>query len=170
MSKNWLLQIPLIFSFWFCFLISEGANRGELENAFLREKILPWVSRAPQSLTDMKFKFRGFRPFQNQLVVVEIDSGSINALGRWPWHRDTIAYLIEKTFESGAKAVGLDMVFSETDPRVPSGLADLLRQKNLGGWIEPFETDRHLEKVIQKYSDRLVLGWMSDTSCRPKID
>ncbi len=170
MSKNWLLQIPLILSFWVCFVISEGANRGGWEGNFLREKVLPWVSRPPQSLTDMKFKFRGSRPLQNKLAVVEIDSGSINALGRWPWHRDTVAYLVEKIFQAGAKVVGLDMVFSEADPRVPSGLADLLKQKNLGEWIAPFETDGHLEKVIQKYSDRLVLGWMSDTSCRPKID
>ncbi len=170
MGKNWLLQLPLILFFWFCFLITEGANRGTLDHGFLRDRVLSWVSRPPHVLTDLKFKVRGVEPLKNKLVVVEIDSNSISALGRWPWHRDTTAYLVDHIFQAGAKVVGLDMVFSEPDRRVPDGLAHLLKQKKMDDVIESFETDRHLERVIEKYSDRLVLGWISDTACQPKLD
>lgn len=170
MKKNWLLQLPLVLVFWFCFFISDQAHQGSLGAGLLRDRFLPWVVRAPHVFTDFKFKMRGTRPLKNKLVVVEIDSNAINALGRWPWHRDTTAYLIEKLFQSGAKVVGLDMAFSEPDPRVPAGLANLLKQKNLGSVIDTFETDKYLERVIEKYSDRLALGWLSETACHPLWD
>ncbi len=165
-KKIWLLQVPLIGFFTFSFWVTDLGVQGKLENLFLREKIHPFLSRAVNQLTDAKFLIRGAQEPKNKIIVIEIDSSSIERLGRWPWHRDIIAYLIEKIFLAGAKVIGLDMVFSEPDPRVPNSLKDLLQKK---GEIDTtqYETDPQLKEVIQAYSDRLITGWTSEMSCQP---
>jgi adenylate cyclase len=166
-GQLWLLQIPVILFFSLCFWIVELGFQGNLENTFLREKVYPVVSRPSHFLTDFKFTLRGPRPVKNKIVVIEVDSASIERFGRWPWHRDLTAYLIEKTFLAGAKVVGLDMVFSEPDLRIPAELTQILQQKKMGDLFQKFETDPVLKSVIQAYSNRLVLGWATETACQP---
>ena len=165
--KLWLSQIPVILFFSFCFWVTELGVQGQLSNAFLREKIHPFLSRAANAFTDLKFLIRGSRPPKNKIVVVEIDSSALERIGRWPWHRDMMAFLIDKTFQAGAKVVGLDIVFSEPDPRVPDKLVDFLKTQKLDGVAAQFETDAELERVVHFYADRLVMGWTSDLACQP---
>ncbi len=161
------LQLPLVAIFTAAFLVTELGSQGKLESAFLREKVYPGVSRVANLVTDTKFKIRGPQAPKNKIVIVEVDSQSIEALGRWPWHRDVQAFLIHKVFESGAKAVGLDIVYSEPDKRVPEELGKILNDKGLGKIAEQFETDRELEKVFAAYREKLVLGWVSESVCQP---
>ena len=49
----------------------------------------------------------------NRVVIVAIDSKSVNELGRWPWKRSVFAGLLNSLKEYGAKVVVLDIVFSE---------------------------------------------------------
>ncbi|MEO7164993.1 MAG: CHASE2 domain-containing protein, partial [Bdellovibrionia bacterium] len=116
-SKLWFIQIPIMLFFIACYCVTELGWRGELNNAVLREKVYPVLSRSINFLTDIKFKVRGPKPPKNKVVILEIDSPALETLGRWPWHRDVMAYLIEKTFLAGAKVVGLDIVYSEPDLR-----------------------------------------------------
>lgn len=169
-KKIWLLQLPLILGFTLCFSILELGEQGKLGNRFLREAVFPRLSRASHLVSDFKFIVRGPRPKKNKIVVVGIDSPAIETLGRWPWHRDVMSFLIEKIFASGAKVVGLDIVFSEPDPRIPEELQPVLKQNNLGKWIQQLDTDHVLEEVVRKYSDRLVLAWSSDLACQPGFD
>ncbi|MFZ5470867.1 MAG: CHASE2 domain-containing protein [Myxococcota bacterium] len=73
--------------------------------------------RAIQSLegkaTDFKFKLRGPRAPHPDVVVVAIDEKSVQRLGLWPWSRATMAELVEKLNAAGAKAIGLDMIFTD---------------------------------------------------------
>ena len=46
-------------------------------------------------------------------VLVEIDDRSVEALGSFPWSRSTFSDLLRQTRVGGARAVGLDVVFSE---------------------------------------------------------
>lgn len=168
--KLWFSQIPIILFFTFCFWVTDLGVQGQLENSFLREKVHPLLSRSANSLTDLKFLVRGVRPPKNKIVVVEIDSSSLERVGRWPWHRDKIAALIDRVFQAGAKVVGLDIVFSEADPRVPEKLLELLKTRNLEKIANQYETDNDLAKVIRFYSDRLVLGWTSELPCQPAYE
>ena len=68
-------------------------------------------------------------PLQNnsmseQVVVVAIDDASIQALGRWPWSRRQHALLLDRLTSMGARAVGIDILFSEQQNDDP--WADLL--------------------------------------------
>jgi adenylate cyclase len=171
MKKKFLvMQIPVVLFFTALYLVSDLGDRGDLGNATLRDKVYPLVSRAAHAFTDFKFNVRGSRPVKNKIVVIEIDSPAIERIGRWPWHRDATAYLIDKVFEAGAKVVGLDMVFSEADQRIPDGLQQALKSRGIGNVAAQFETDPQLDEVIKKYSDRLVLGWTSDLPCQPLYD
>ena len=166
-NRMWLLQLPAVIFFTFAFWITEAGVQGDLNNAFLREKLFPGLRRYSGLITDWKFHFRGPEQPKNKIVIVEVDSPSLERIGRWPWHRDVTAYLVDKTFQAGAKVVGLDMVFSEPDRRVSEELSKLLQEKRLGNRIREFETDYVLGEVIQKYSDKLVLGWTSEGVCQP---
>ncbi len=165
--RIWLFQIPLVLLWTLALLIADCGDDGTLESGFLRRDIYPSVRGLSSSYTDLKFKARGPRPVRNKIVIVEIDDRAISMVGRWPWHRDAVALLIMAALENGARAVGLDIVFPEDDVRVAPDLAELLQNNGLGDQIPQFESDLVLKRIIDLYKDRLVLGWMSDTTCRP---
>ena len=166
-NKIWLFQIPLVVLFTLAFFVSESGIDGNLQNQFLRDKAYPALRVVSGWFTNFKFKARGVVPHKNNVVIVEIDSDALEAHGRWPWHRDLTAKLIQKTFDAGAKVVGLDIVFSEPDTRVSPEIAQLLLDHKLEQNISSFETDYALQQVIQKNRDNLVIGWITDDWCQP---
>ena len=91
-------------------------------------------------MTDLKFKWRGAKSPKNKIVIVEIDSPSLEVYGGWPWHRDITGRLIEKIFAYQPKAVGVDMVFPGLDVRVPKNLREELTRRKLS-FSDTFETD-----------------------------
>ena len=169
-QKLWLLQLPLVVLFTFAFYVDELGVQGKLQNSFLRERVFPGLRRVSTQFTDLKFKIRGPQKPKNKIIVVGVDSWSVEVLGRWPWHRDTTASLISSIFDAGAKAVGLDMVFSEPDKRVPENLLKVLLEKNMGDLALQAETDRDLKWAIAKNSKKLVLGWTTDAYCQPAYE
>lgn len=64
-----------------------------------------------------------------RIVIVNIDERALEEIGRWPWHRDRLADLVDRIFERhGALLLGLDVILAEPDDSsgltVLSGLAD----------------------------------------------
>ncbi len=164
------VQLPLIVLWTAAFLIARCGDDATLANRFLRTSVYPTLRRMEGAYTDLKFHARGARPVRNKIVIVEIDDRAVGTIGRWPWHRDWIAMLILQAEDAGAKVVGLDAVFPEPDQRVSDDAADLLKAHDLGDQIPTFETDLNLQRIIEVYKDRLVLGWMTDHWCRPAYD
>lgn len=169
--KLWLFQIPWIALFTFCFVVTEMGVQGDLDEPFLRESVFQKVRRISNLFTDWKFNLRGPREHRNKIVIVEINEDAldpnIGGVGRWPWHRDVTARLVDEIFKSGAKVVGLDMSFPEPDQRVSRELSDFLTSQNMGTFAQAFETDPAFTKVIKKYRNRVVLGWASRGWCQP---
>ncbi len=62
-------------------------------------------------------------PAPEDVVIVAIDDGSIAQLGRWPWPRAVHAALLDRLREADARAVALDILF--TEPESSSGAGDL---------------------------------------------
>src|SRR5262245_34631441 len=58
-----------------------------------------------------------------RVIVVDIDRKSIEALGAWPWPRDTMAGLMEQVAATRPAAIGIDILFAEADSRSPAALA-----------------------------------------------
>ncbi|MDA9477759.1 adenylate cyclase [Bradyrhizobium sp. CCBAU 65884] len=61
------------------------------------------------------------------VVIVDIDDKSLARLGQWPWPRTRIADLIQNLTDSGAVAIGFDVVFSEPDRLNPELVASQMR-------------------------------------------
>jgi adenylate cyclase len=166
-SKIWLFQIPIVALFAWAYWVHEAGIQGRLENSFLRERLFPKLVTIAGQHTNLKFGMRGPQPPKNKIVVVEVDNDSIEEYGRWPWHRDKTALLVQSIFDAGAKFVALDITFSEPDRRVSEGLENYLREKNLADNLDAFETDHNLETVFAFNSGNTSLGWMAARDCQP---
>ena len=169
-NKIWIAQIPFIILFSLAFFTFQKGNQGELDNPFLREKVYPYLRILSSKFTDFKFRVRGKQKVKKKIVVVGIDSDAIEQIGRWPWRRDYIAILVQSIINSGAKVVGLDMVFSEKDERIPGDIKKILKDNGLNDLIKQHETDFALEGVIKANPGKIVLGWTTELNCRPKFD
>ena len=69
--------------------------------------------------------------FSDDIVVVAIDDSSLEELGRWPWNRSRHAELVSHLTLMQAKAIGLDIIFSEhqtDDPDADLKLASAIRK------------------------------------------
>ncbi len=113
-----------------------------------REAVQRWEGQAH----DIRFRLRGARTPNPQIVIVGIKSSSLDqqsfashigdsdalrlmAEHTWPWPRTVFARAIERLFASGARAVAVDVVFaSERDD------------------------DGELAAVLKKYPGRIVLA------------
>ncbi len=169
-QKMWLTQIPIVIFFtlgMFCYDLGE---KQELNAEWARENILPTLEKIQGFHTDLKFKLRGTEKPREKIVIVAIDDESITEHGRWPWHRDKTSNLIINTLENGAKIVGLDMVFSEPDVRLPPEVSERLKQVNETELARKFETDESLVALLDGFSENIVLGWVIENPCIPSGD
>ena len=57
---------------------------------------------------------------QLPVTIVEIDPKSLEAIGRWPWPRSTLAELIARVGAQQPAAIGIDILMPEPDARVPT--------------------------------------------------
>lgn len=120
-------------------------------------------------LTDARFQTRGIIEQPDpKVALIAVDDESIRILGRWPWSRDLMAKVLEQSFENGAQAVGLDIVWSEpqenpelatlneienTIAQPPPALARYISEKR-----QRKTPDQRLKSVIETHKDRIVLG------------
>ncbi|WP_374384145.1 CHASE2 domain-containing protein [Dongia sp.] len=58
--------------------------------------------------------------------VIDIDNESLQRYGQWPWPRSRTAELLHRLTQAGARAIALDIVFSEQDRTAP--------RNALAGW------------------------------------
>ncbi len=170
-TRLWLFQIPLVALFTFLFYVSEAGVQGELHSEFLRDKVFPRLRTIAGMHTNVKFGIRGTKPVRNNIVIIEIDNNSIAELGRWPWHRNLTANLVDRAFDLGAKVVGLDAVFSEPDVRITEDIQKLLNFAKIDSKVsQSLETDLRLVETIRRHSDKLVLGYTIPSKCQPAYD
>lgn len=80
---------------------------------------VPPLKRSELSLVDMRFQHRGALPMvmdSSDVVIVEISQESFKSLpARWPWPKSYYARLVRNLRRAGARAIGLDIVFSPGD-------------------------------------------------------
>jgi len=55
------------------------------------------------------------RDLPSPVVIIEIDPKSTHAIGSWPWPRSYQADIIKKISDSGAKAVGLNILYQDKE-------------------------------------------------------
>ena len=56
---------------------------------------------------------RAHIPMSSDILHVDIDDGSLQRIGRWPWTRTLIAGCINAISEAGARTIAIDLEFTE---------------------------------------------------------
>lgn len=90
------------------------------------------VAQAEDAVMRASMPFRTVPPVRPAIIVIEIDSISLQEVGAWPWPRETLARLVAAASVAKPTVLALDMLLAESDPRSP--LAELKRR---GAIIDP---------------------------------
>jgi signal transduction histidine kinase len=62
------------------------------------------------------FRLRGALPWNDQVVVIEIDDASLRQLGRFPFSRQRYVQLLDRLSEAQPNIVAFDLIWSEPSP------------------------------------------------------
>ena len=107
-----------------------------------------------------------------RVVVVDIDSQSLDAIALWPWPRETIAILVEAVAKAGPSVVAIDILFEHADSHSPAALARQLGARlgrsdltSLAATLP--DGDKRLSEALQSTAG--VLGFVLDPSTRGSI-
>ncbi|MEN9723922.1 MAG: hypothetical protein RJB38_1908 [Pseudomonadota bacterium] len=173
-NRVWYLQIPIILLFTAAFWITQQGVEGDLTHPTLRERLFPHLRRFSSIFLDLKFRLRGPQAPKNKIVIVEVDSPSLSEFGRWPWHRDRMAHLIENLSALEPKVIGFDIVFSERDQIVSSDFLNELGDPKARALHDAkYDGDGLFTQALAKAmasKTKIVLGWALEGSCQPSLD
>ena len=64
---------------------------------------------------DLRFRHTNSIPQRPDIVCIDIDDTSLDVVGRWPWPRDKQAPLVALPAELGARAILVDLTWSEPE-------------------------------------------------------
>lgn len=93
------------------------ATLGLLSIALTVWKDLPGIRDINYRLYDRSMQAVQGLPASPDIALIVIDDASLDALGYWPWRRSVHAALLERL--RSARAVGLDLIFSNPHPTHP---------------------------------------------------
>jgi len=99
------------------------------------------------------------------VIVIDIDRRSIDALGGWPWPRETLARLVEAVVSARPAAIAIDILLAEPDDRSPAALARRLGSVTGRAEISMLadglpEGDKRLARAVSKAP--VALGFVLD--------
>ncbi|MCI5126247.1 MAG: CHASE2 domain-containing protein, partial [Candidatus Electrothrix sp. AR5] len=106
-----------------------------------------------------------------RVIIVDVDSESLEELGQWPWPRKRIARLLKKITSAGPTVVGLDMIFAEPDSSSPHLLGALDNIKNAPAVVQEYlqglpDYDQSLAQALKESPTPVVLGYVFTSSAK----
>ena len=72
-------------------------------------------ARLDDATYDIVVRSAGPRDPTGRVVIVDVDERSLAEVGQWPWRRDVMGRLITSIRQRGATAIGIDVIFAESD-------------------------------------------------------
>lgn len=133
-----LLNVSLVVKL----LISSLLLSGVLCCAYLFEPKLVQVLNL--KVTDLVLETVFVKATAKNVVTVDIDEKSIKELGQWPWPRYRIAELADVIRESGARTIGVNILFPDQDRTSPK-LWQKNLQNDLGYLVDTSKIAPHLQ-------------------------
>ncbi|MBI3365348.1 MAG: CHASE2 domain-containing protein [Ignavibacteriae bacterium] len=151
---------------------------------FLTEDIFlafPPLKRAELSLLDLRFQHRGIHRgnSDSSIVIVEISQESFKSLPeRWPWPKSYYTRLVRNLKHAGAAVIGIDVIFSASDPRDSANerqLRDVLREAGnvvLAGSIDARQLLYTKRERTENYGNIYIdsLARFGLVNIRPDVD
>jgi len=123
------------FAFFISFLITV-LWLGVYTGIYLLEWRLPFldfIDSVELRSYDTRFKVRGPTPPTGEVVIVAIDSKTIDALGSFPFSRTYFARMIDHLVRDGAKVIGFDVTFPKPDEKSGIEAVRSARREYLAG-------------------------------------
>lgn len=134
-----------------------------------------WPTQLLQRLEWMSYDIRVNQTLPNEapaeFVLIDIDESSLQTYGQWPWPRQQIATLIEKSFNDyHLQLMGLDLVFAEQEQNLLAQQWQQLQQQYPALALEPLPAtgDHALAAAIANYP--VVTGFYFEQSGNTAIN
>ncbi|MEZ5825858.1 MAG: CHASE2 domain-containing protein [Geminicoccaceae bacterium] len=131
------------------------------------------VRLAREHVFDLYQQILPREPQEVQVVVVEIDEESLRREGQWPWPRAKLAQLVDRIAAAGARMIGIDMIFAETDRHSPENavrdwrIEDPRLREALADWIDSRPTNDTILAESLRFAPPSVVGTLG---VDPKLD
>lgn len=115
----------------------------------------PILQRLDNGIGDTRLHLAMPRSLDERIVIIDIDEQSLAEVGQWPWARSRIADLVvELTKRQKVSALGLDVVFAETERRTNPDPHSKTGSISFG---LPIDGDRRLAQAVA--DGPVVLGY-----------
>nr|MDU9044050.1 adenylate/guanylate cyclase domain-containing protein [Candidatus Electrothrix aestuarii] len=106
---------------------------------------------------------------EQKVVIIDVDSQSLEELGQWPWPRKHIASLLQKITAAKPAVVGLDMIFAEPDSSSPHLLCHLDTIQKAPAEVQAYlktlpDHDASLAQVLKQSPAPVILGYVFTNS------
>ena len=112
--------------------------------------------------------WKGHQPTPLPPVIIDIDEKSLKVVGQWPWPRYRIATLFEMITDNHPVAVGVDILFPETDRTSLKAVMETLEARSgirvpLKGVPEGFhDNDMRMAQALRSGPVMLACKFLSD--------
>ena len=87
---------------------------------------------------DLRFQWRGEQKAHPDIVLIEIDDGSLTAIGQWPWPRNIHAALLDLISRYKPKSIFFDVLFTDAGPEPKDDDIFAFAVKKAGNVYLPF--------------------------------
>lgn len=87
---------------------------------------------------DLRFRWRGEQKAHPDIVLIQIDDGSLSAIGQWPWPRNIHAALLDLISSYNPKSIFFDVLFTEAGVAPKDDAIFAFAVKNAGNVFLPF--------------------------------
>ncbi|MDP2278277.1 MAG: CHASE2 domain-containing protein, partial [Nitrospirota bacterium] len=128
---------------------------------FIYRQNFHFLDAVDPKLKDARFKLRENIQPDSRVVIVAIDSKSVNEIGRWPWKRSVFAGLLNGLKEYGVRVTALDIVFSEpSDSREDAVLSRAIEKNGsviLGYFFRDEKEEANPRAISQIESSKIKL-------------
>ena len=133
----------------------------------------PILTSIENQAYDARLKLTLPKHVNKQVIIVDIDEKSLEALGQWPWNRNILAKINEILFDFyQIKAIGYDTVFAEQDVDEGARILDKMASGPLQdnpAFIEEYHRVMSSLQHDQRFAESLksrktVLGFVMDTN------
>jgi len=115
----------------------------------------PLVEPFDIKLRELMYKLHTPEPVNSSIVIIDIDTKTIDAFGQWPFSRLKMAQVLHNLTEVGVGIIGVDMVFSSPDRLSPHRMA---KELDVEGTFS--NSDETLAKQIS--NTPTILGYFFD--------
>jgi adenylate cyclase len=120
------------------------------------QPITTWISALENLGYDLQVR-KEHKPLgkNNSIIIIDIDDTSLQAKGRWPWPRETIADMVTNLYKHGATVVAFDVTFPDPEINIVQELIDRLKGSSpeiipqLKGLKETFDHDALFAKSLE---------------------